>query len=119
MSAGLSLWFDTWAAVARAAGAEPDAGRRLKGWALAAGFQEEDMCLTAGTFCYSTPVERLWWGDLWADRMAPDGQFAKTAVEGGHATLEQLALMAQAWRQWAEAPDATFIMAHGELLVRQ
>lgn len=119
MSAGLSLWFDVWTAVARAAGAEPDAGRRLKGWALGAGFKEEDMRLTAGTFCYSTAAERQWWGGLWADRMAPDTNFSKSAVEGGHATPEQLSLMAQAWRDWANSPDATFIMAHGELLVRQ
>lgn len=119
-SEGLQSWLDVWRKVARAAGNEPDAGRRVKSWALAAGFKEEHMTLTAGSFCYSTPAERLWWGEMWAERTAGVGSsFAQTALEGGHATQQELDKIAAAWREWSRTEGATFIMPHGELLVRQ
>jgi len=119
-SPGLELYLDIWNKVSRAAGGEPTAGRRLKTWALAAGFKAEHMTYTSTNFCYSTPAERQWWGELWAERMAgANSSFAKSALEGGHATKEQLELMAEAWRTWSKAEDGTFIVAHGELLVQQ
>jgi SAM-dependent methyltransferase len=45
-SAGLDRWMDVYQQVHRGNGGEPDAGRRLKGWALEAGF--EAVASTAG-----------------------------------------------------------------------
>ena len=45
-----------------------DAGRRLLAFAHAAGFDE--VVPSASVWCFATPAERAWWGDLWADRFA-------------------------------------------------
>ena len=113
--AGLDRWLDIYRRVARGNDAEPDAGRRLLSWARAAGFEE----VTAGssTWCYATPEDRAWWGNLWADRVV-QSDLARQAVEQGVATSAELAVVAAAWRQWAEQDDAWFSVLHGEILAR-
>ncbi|MFH9070728.1 class I SAM-dependent methyltransferase [Streptomyces alboflavus] len=113
--AGLDDWLDLYRRVARAGGGEPDAGRRLKSWALAAGFT--DITASAGTWCYSTPEERAWWSGLWADRTVVSA-YAEHATAGGHADQEQLDAIAAAWREWGQAEDGWFTVLHGELLCR-
>ncbi|MGX1304348.1 SAM-dependent methyltransferase [Streptomyces albogriseolus] len=96
-SAGLDDWLNLYRRVARANGGEPDAGRRLKAWALEAGFT--DVTATTGTWTYSTAEERAWWSGLWADRTVASA-YAERAVAGGHATRERLEAAAAAWREW-------------------
>ncbi|MFE1802912.1 class I SAM-dependent methyltransferase [Streptomyces sp. NPDC059517] len=117
-SPGLDDWLDLYRRVARANGGEPDAGRRLKSWALAAGFPAEDITASAGTWCYSTASERAWWSGLWADRTVASA-YAALAVEGGHAVEGQLQGIASAWRAWGAQEDAWFAVLHGELLTRK
>ncbi|GHC57766.1 methyltransferase domain-containing protein [Streptomyces flavofungini] len=112
---GLDDWLDLYRRVARANGGEPDAGRRLKSWALEAGFTE--ITASAGTWCYSTPEERAWWSGLWADRTVASA-YAERATAGGHADQDQLAAVAAAWREWGRAEDGWFTVLHGELLCR-
>lgn len=98
---------DTWRAlyrrVARSGGGEPDAGRRLLSWARAAGFT--DIAPGGSAWCYATPEERAWWSGLWADRTTRSA-YARLAVDGGHATPEELAEVAEGWREWGAARTA-------------
>jgi SAM-dependent methyltransferase len=112
---GLDDWLDLYERVARAGGGEPDAGRRLRSWALAAGFTE--VTATADTWCFATEEERAWWGGLWADRTVASS-YADRALAGGHADRAGLQRAAEAWRQWSAAPDGWFAVLHGELLCR-
>ncbi|MER7347407.1 methyltransferase domain-containing protein [Streptomyces aurantiacus] len=112
---GLDDWLDLYRRVARANGGEPDAGRRLKSWALEAGFT--DVTCTAGTWCYSTPEERAWWSGLWADRTVAS-EYAGRARAGGHADTERLEAVAAAWREWGRSEDGWFAVLHGEALCR-
>ncbi|OPF78487.1 SAM-dependent methyltransferase [Streptomyces antioxidans] len=112
---GLDGWLDLYRRVARANGGEPDAGRRLRSWALEAGFT--DITSTATAWCYATEEERAWWSGLWADRTVASS-YARLAVDGGHATEEELGSIAEAWRTWGEAPDGWFAVLHGEILCR-
>ncbi|MGY2126862.1 methyltransferase domain-containing protein [Blastococcus sp. SYSU DS0617] len=112
---GLDRWLELYSAVARANGAEPDAGRRLLAWAHAAGLR--DVTATTSSWCYASPQEREWWGDSWAGR-ATSSAFAEQAVAYGLATPEQLDEVADAWRTWRDADDGWLGMMHGELLVR-
>lgn len=114
-SAGLTRWLTTYRALARANGGEPDAGRRLRGWALAAGLR--DVRATASAWSYGTPEETTWWAGAWAER-ATESDFAAQAVELGLATPADLAAIAAAWRAWGEHPDAWFAMLHGEIVAR-
>ncbi|MFE8011816.1 class I SAM-dependent methyltransferase [Streptomyces antibioticus] len=115
-SQGMDDWLDLYERVARANGGEPDAGRRLKSWALAAGFT--DITATSATWTFSTAEERAWWSGLWADRTLASA-YAERATEGGHATEEQLTAVSRAWREWGGREDGWFCVLHGEILCRK
>jgi SAM-dependent methyltransferase len=113
---GMDDWLDLYHRVARANGGEPDAGRRLKSWALEAGFT--DVTATSATWTFSTPDEREWWSGLWADRTV-ESSYAGRATEGGHATEEDLRAVSEAWREWGKRPEGWFSVLHGEILCRK
>jgi ubiquinone/menaquinone biosynthesis C-methylase UbiE len=110
----LDWWLTLYRELARATGAEPDAGRRLLAWAHAAGFRT--VRASAATWCYATPGERAWWAGLWAERVTRS-RFADQARDEGRATPAELEEVAAAFRDWAAEPDAWFAMIHGELLI--
>ena len=112
-SAGLDHWLAVYCEVAQANGGEPDAGSHLRSWAQQAGFSQVASSSTA--WCYATDEERAWWGGLWADRITASA-FGARAVELQVATERDLTEMAQAWREWATAPDGWFAVVHGEIL---
>ncbi|MEU5361963.1 class I SAM-dependent methyltransferase [Streptomyces sp. NPDC005925] len=116
---GLDGWLDLYRRVARANGGEPDAGRRLRSWALRAGFTGvTDVVATSGTWTFATPEERRWWSGLWADRtLAP--AYAARAVGGGHADEDALRRVAESWREWGAREDGWFAVLHGEILGRK
>ena len=114
-SAGLDSWQATYRAVARALGAEPDAGRRLLGWVREAGFA--DVVPSASVWCFATPADRAWWGGLQADRIV-DSDVARHAVAASLTDDAGLRQMAASWRAWAEADDGWFAVMHGEVLCR-
>lgn len=110
---GLDRWLDLYRRLARGNLAEPDAGRHLLSWARAAG--SEQVTSSASVWCYATPEERAWWGDLWADRITSSA-IAVQAVDRHLATREELEEMAIAWHRWAEQNDGWFTILHGEIL---
>ncbi|MEU6313986.1 methyltransferase domain-containing protein [Streptomyces sp. NPDC047014] len=112
---GLDAWLELYRRVARANGGEPDAGRRLRAWALRAGFT--DVTSSATAWCFTGPEQTAWWSGLWADRTTASA-YAALAVSGGHATTEDLEAAANAWRTWAAAPDAWFSVLNPEILCR-
>ena len=111
----LSDWQRSYIQVARSNGGEPNAGRVLHAWARAAGFEQIEK--SSATWCFSTPEERDWWGDSWSERTVKSN-FARGAVEGGHATPEQLQQLSSGWLQWAADPDGWLTVPHGEIVCR-
>ncbi len=111
---GLDAWLRLYSEVARRNGAEPDAGRRLRSWAHAAGLRE--FSATTSSWCYSTDAERDWWGRSWALR-ATASSFAEQAVSYELAIPADLDEIASAWLRWAAADDGWLGMMHGELLI--
>lgn len=104
---------DAYGALTRANGATWDAGRRLLQWAHATGFSE--VVPSASVWCFATPEERTWWGDLWAERFTASSM-AGQLLAHGIATSDDLAGFARAWRQWAASPDGWFAVIHGEVV---
>ncbi|EGX55543.1 UbiE family methyltransferase [Streptomyces zinciresistens K42] len=115
-SEGLDAWLDLYRRVARGNGGEPDAGRRLRSWALRAGFT--DVTATSSTWTFATDEERAWWSGLWAERTLASA-YAARAAEGGHATAPDLEAVSAAWREWGRSPDGWFGVLHGEILCRK
>ena len=109
----LDEWLDLYRKVARGNDAEPDAGRRLKSWALAAGL--DVVSSTAGVWCFSSRDDVAWWGGMWAERIV-DSDLAEQAIERDLVTTDDLHRLAQGWRRWAGSADAWFVLLHGELL---
>ncbi len=112
---GLDRWLRLYSQVARRNRAEPDAGRRLRSWAHAAGLR--DVTATTSAWCYASDAERDWWGNSWAGR-ATASSFAEQAVGYGLATPAELDEVATAWLRWAAANDGWLGMLHGELLIQ-
>lgn len=111
----LDEWLRLYREAARANGGEPDAGRRLLGWARAAGFTE--ITATASTWCYATPEDRAWWGGMWADRIL-ESALARQLTRDGMATDADLQRISDAWRAWAADGDGWYLVPHGEILCR-
>jgi SAM-dependent methyltransferase len=110
--ARLTRWLELYHEVARANGAEPDAGRRLLAWAHAAGFTE--VATTASVWCFADADDRAWWGGMWSDRVVASA-FAEQAVERELATRAELEAISDAWRAWSESADGWFAIVHGEI----
>jgi ubiquinone/menaquinone biosynthesis C-methylase UbiE len=111
----LDRWIEIYRLVARANDGEPDAGRFLLAWSHAAGFS--DVRSTATAWCYASPEDRAWWGELWADRMTKTA-VGDQAVEIGASTRAELDAIAEAWRRWIAHPDGWFAVLSGEILAR-
>lgn len=109
----LTRWLEVYHQTARAAGGEPDAGRHLKSWVRAAGFEKVDA--GASVWCFSSEVDREWWGESWADRVVASS-FAAQSIELAAATIEQLDEMRASWLAWRDSPDAWFALTHAEVL---
>lgn len=113
LSDGLRRWMEVYQELARANAGEPDAGSRLKSWALAAGLT--DIRSTASVWSFESPEDREWWGGAWSER-ARTSSFATQALEMGIADDADLALISTAWRDWVDAADGWFAVPHGEII---
>lgn len=111
----MSDWYRIYERVARANGGEPHAGRRLLAWSRQAGFEAKQITCTANAWCFSTPEERAWWGNLWADRLV-QSNFAPSAINKGIATMDEIRKASQTWRDWAVVDDAWFALLQGEII---
>lgn len=111
----LDEWLRLYRAAARGNGGEPDAGRRVLGWARAAGFT--DVRPSASTWCFATAEDRAYWGGMWADRILQSDLAAQLLREGA-ADRTRLEAISRAWQQWAADPDGWFAIVHGEVLCR-
>ena len=114
----LDQWLSMYMRVARANGGDPMAGRKIHAWAHQAGFERGRIDVTTSTWCFRSQEDRSWWGQMWADRLIQSA-FFQQAIDGGHATPDQLHRMSQAWKRWCTEPDGLFVMVHGEILCRK
>ncbi len=103
----------TYGRLTRANGANWDAGRLLLHWANQVGFASIEP--SASAWCFATPAERAWWGDLWAERFTRSA-LADQLLDRGLADRDDLEAFAGAWRRWASSPDGWFSVVHGELV---
>jgi ubiquinone/menaquinone biosynthesis C-methylase UbiE len=115
-SASLTRWLQLYQQVTRSNGGEPDAGRRLLGWAHAAGFSDVDS--SASAWCFARPADIAWWSETWAERLS-HSDFAQQAVAQGLSDRMELDQLAEGWRSWGGLSDAWFAVLHGEILCRR
>lgn len=110
---GLDQWMELSQQVQRSNGGEPNAGRRLKAWAMAAGFGE--VTATASIWAFTNAEDRAWWGGMWAQRVL-ESAFADDVLGKGLAGQDELEGISAAWSRWAADDEATLFMPHGEII---
>ena len=110
-------WLDLYRRVARANGGEPDAGRRLKSWALRGRAHRHHGHLRHLDLRHAGRarlVERTVGGpDDWP-RRTPNGRrraVTRRSSDSGRSTA--------AWREWGRQEDGWFTVLHGEILCRK
>ena len=109
---------DVYIALAKSHGGEPDAGQKLKSWALQAGFLSPQIYSTAGIWCFADPPSRQYWSQTRAER-TQDSTFSKTTVELGLCTPDDIELFTQAWKTWGDMEDGWFVVVHGEIVCKK
>ncbi len=114
-SAGLDRWLELVRAVYRSNDTEPDAGRRLKSWAMDAGFH--NVVSTASVWGFNSEADREWWGSMWETRILQSA-LAVDAIDAGLAHQDDLIDISRAWRDWINEPDGWLAMPHGEVVCR-
>ncbi|CAF3652657.1 hypothetical protein FGSG_04216 [Fusarium graminearum PH-1] len=97
-------------------GGQGKGGRQLLPWALEAGASRQDITLSFGTWCYSSPEDKQAWGSAMKERSL-SGFAREKAMEMGTATGDELDEMAKAWEQWIETDDASLGLMNGEALI--
>ena len=120
---GLEEWEDLFLRFIAANGGHPNAGRCMHVWAEEAGFPLSKVKRSAGTWCFSTPEERQYFGGSMAKRMRDFGDgpagstgFASKVVEKGFASREHLEALAHAWDGFVADEHAWSGFLHGEIL---
>jgi SAM-dependent methyltransferase len=112
----LDRWLELYHDVCRHNGADADAGRKLLGWAQAAGFTE--IHASSSTWTFADPESRRWWGEGWAERIV-SSSVAEQAVQYGLSSRDELEAIAEGWRHWLDQHDGCFIVVHGELIAHR
>lgn len=109
----LTRWMSIYQTMGATLGVEPNAGRHLLGWTLAAGFDRIEPA--ASVWTYATPDQRAFWAGTWAER-AVSSDFATHALEMKLATKAELLQISEAWRTWEQEPAGFFLIPHTEIL---
>ncbi|KAF9536357.1 hypothetical protein EC957_011277, partial [Mortierella hygrophila] len=86
---GLQTFWDLQMRMARLKGSNPHPGKYIHIWAREAGFERSEITCSAGTWCFSTPEERAYWGGSMEERTLSSA-FATIALESNLATEEEL-----------------------------
>lgn len=114
-SEGLTAWRDLQSRIRQAKNNHTKAGSQLHVWAKEAGFPLENMKKSTGSWCFSSPDERKYWGGTMEERARSSG-LAVTAIREGFASQVDLEQMATAWRAWVENEDGWLGFLHGQIL---
>lgn len=108
----LEIYFE----VATRNGGKADAGRYLKSWFEAAGF--EDLEVSTSNWTFADQAGLAWWGNQWAERVL-HSNIATRALEYGIATHDELERISKAWSAWVNAPGALWTFTHVAVIGRK
>ncbi|KAK2766783.1 hypothetical protein FQN54_006097 [Arachnomyces sp. PD_36] len=108
-------WQELTFKLVRDRGGDPCSGSRIHTWAAKGGFEKSKIQCSAGSWCFNSPEERVYWGGSMGERCTSSG-FSKLAIDGGYATAEDLERMAKDWEDFKNHDDSWFGILHGEII---
>jgi ubiquinone/menaquinone biosynthesis C-methylase UbiE len=109
----LDRWLELYHDITRVNHAEANAGRYLKSWVTAAGF--ENVSVSSSNWIFASADERSWWGGLWADRVL-HSDFARQGIEYELTSRDELEAIADAFARWSQSSEAFFLLVNVEVL---
>ncbi|KAL3474302.1 S-adenosyl-L-methionine-dependent methyltransferase [Aspergillus californicus] len=112
---GITSFLEIWEKLGTGKGGNPHPGRYMHVWVRDAGFELEKVQRGTGSWCFSSPAEREYWGGSMAKRTEASG-WADLAIKEGVATKEELREIAEGWRAWVRDEEGWFGMLHGDML---
>lgn len=116
-SSALERWKAVQAELKRNEGAEPNAGRHLREWAVSAGFDSDRVQVTSNVLQYSGKEEVKWWGELYSARMSTE--FGQRAVKTGLVSEKEVQGFAAAYLDWSKSEIGIWAMMHMRLLAQK
>ncbi|KAF8331204.1 putative ubiE/COQ5 methyltransferase [Amanita rubescens] len=114
-SEGIDAWWALSNRISRGRGGNPHPGSHIHVWAEKAGFDKTDIAKSAGTWCFSSPEERTYWGGSMAERASSSG-FVEVAVKEGFAMREDIEEMVDGWKSFVEDESGWYAVLHGEIV---
>ena len=112
----LDRWMEIYQELTKLNHVDANAGRHLHSWVRSAGFTSLEVMTSNWT--YYRPEERVWWGQLWADRIRLS-EYARQALEYELTTEAELQKIAEAFLNWADDKDGFFNLVHTEVLAKK
>lgn len=112
----LDQWGALYQKIAKANGAEPNAGRYLLHWAMQAGFKAEDTTFTWDVWNYQRDEAQAF-GQSWIDRCRYSS-FASSAKQHGLAGDKDLEAISKGWKEWTEGAGSFILIPNGEVVCR-
>ena len=82
-------------------------GREVPFYLHEAGFEQDNISVSAGTVVYSTTERRQWWGNLQAERLIPGNETRENMIKAG-VPSEDCESMRIALLEWAQSTDGIF-----------
>lgn len=113
----LDLWASLYQHVAKANGAEPNAGRYLRQWARHAGFDSKSVDFSWDLWQWQDEEAKVW-ATMWADRVRYSN-LASSAKKYGLAGEEEIDRISKGWTEWGEMEDAFITIPNGQILCRK
>jgi ubiquinone/menaquinone biosynthesis C-methylase UbiE len=111
----MQKWLDLYIGVASSLQAHPNLGKRLHAVALDVGFPRKDIDASVAAWTFSTPEEREFWCQLWAERTVKS-DYRQRALDSGLATDADLEEIAATWREMEKKEDGWFAVINGQII---
>ena len=115
---GVAAMFAMYGRINERAGIPVVDGRNLHIWARHAGYDPARIKVSTSTWTYHTPEERGFLGKGFQS-MVVDPEWARTDLELGLTTEEELQKMTEGWQQFIEDEDGFSIILNVEILYRK
>ncbi|KAK3816510.1 MAG: ubiE/COQ5 methyltransferase [Benniella sp.] len=113
---GIKAYRDLVQTLGRLKGGNPNSGNKIHIWAKEAGFERSNIACSAGVWCFSTPEERVHWGESMVELLPV---FGPKAVEMNLVNQDELTVMADAWKHWLKDEDGWLSILNGEIICRK
>lgn len=115
-SSPIERWHAIRARLLRSERANPNAGRPLAEWAIAAGLNPSTINVTRNVLEHFGAGERRFWGEIYKLRL--NEELTRRAVDSGFMASDEVEQIAAAYPEWSQSNCGIWAMMHMRLLAQ-